>query len=277
LFYEIANKHRLDNPNSVAAHYLWGGVARVDDEYIAAYRFADGGRDWHGRTGRFVLMAAFVNAGEAAGKDLTPLLLLPEFERIVRVAPAERPVSPPVNLKLEIEPQQNDFLASQTFQRLKPEEIAALEDAGRRMKQMTANRRWRCTIRIGDQTPDVRFEELPPEASRMVPQPAPSAPPEIRTQRSPETLDAPATGHWKNRTRTLEKRIRRILRDRMFVAGMLAGVLIFLAGMLTGLLFAKSTYKLDRRPLQIQTHPGQAGSRVNEVPSDRSMESLNAP
>lgn len=105
-FYDIANKHRPSRPNLLAANHLWGGAARISDKYVAVYRFADGGLDCHDRTGRYVLMAAFASANETIGMDLTPLLLLPDFERIVRTARSERPVSPPANLDIELDARQ---------------------------------------------------------------------------------------------------------------------------------------------------------------------------
>lgn len=85
-FYDIANKHRPEHPNSLAPDHVWGGVARVNAEFMAAYRFVNGGRDGQGRPGRYVLIAAFAAATDAVGKDLTPLLQSHAFERVVSEA-----------------------------------------------------------------------------------------------------------------------------------------------------------------------------------------------
>ncbi|HMO83411.1 MAG TPA: hypothetical protein PKC18_00675 [Lacipirellulaceae bacterium] len=169
VFYE-ANEQRPEAPSALTTENVWGGVARIDDAYVAVYRFADGGRDRLGRPGRWVLVVAFVRISDAIGKDLLPLLNLPEFERIVRGAPHECPVVAPAMLEIELTHwpviEQTRYFKGLS-ERRGDLYLAHAAEAGQRMAMATANQWWRCTVRIHDSEQCVQFEELSQAAPRI--------------------------------------------------------------------------------------------------------------
>jgi len=73
---------KIKKPTDVArwsANELHGGLASVDSEWCAAYRFLDAGRDALGRQGRVFLIAGFFRSNELPQLDLRGILESPLF------------------------------------------------------------------------------------------------------------------------------------------------------------------------------------------------------
>lgn len=56
LYYDFASANRPDDPGTITASTIVGGFAQLTRDWICVYRFGNGGRDAHGRPGRFVIV-----------------------------------------------------------------------------------------------------------------------------------------------------------------------------------------------------------------------------
>lgn len=80
------------------------GAASLDGQWGCWYRFADGGRDTHDRSGRFVLFCAFLRRAEAARHDVFARLLEePVYCALCDSAIANCPVPAPATLALDFD------------------------------------------------------------------------------------------------------------------------------------------------------------------------------
>ena len=81
---------KIKKPTDVArwsANELHGGLASVDSEWCAAYRFLDAGRDALGRQGRVFLIAGFLRLNELPQFDLRQVLESPAFSMPLDLPP----------------------------------------------------------------------------------------------------------------------------------------------------------------------------------------------
>lgn len=101
LYYDFAKVLRPEDPNSLQMSDIVGGFL-CESGWIAAYRFGNGGRDRHGRPGRFVLVVTAVTTDTARDCNLQSLLTCPETEKILRQAAKECPVPPPAKLWVDL-------------------------------------------------------------------------------------------------------------------------------------------------------------------------------
>lgn len=100
-FYDVAGKRRPSNPKTLTPSKLNGGLSRMGAGWSVVYRFCDGGRDRHGRPGRFVIVCAWFITGEVAALGVSDLLCSPVFADVVAAAPTSCPIPSPSNLTIE--------------------------------------------------------------------------------------------------------------------------------------------------------------------------------
>jgi hypothetical protein len=103
-YYEHAAKHLPGGTATIAADSIVGGCASVGNEWLCWYRFVDGGRDKHGRPGRYVLLAAFVRRYDHSGYDWSGILESSLFLEIAKNAPVTCPIPEPGDLELDWTP-----------------------------------------------------------------------------------------------------------------------------------------------------------------------------
>lgn len=101
LYYDVAAKGIPADPSRLTDQALIGGIVQLTPQWICVWRFANGGRDTHGRPGRFVMFTAFVKRNEADGVDLTPLLTCKVANDVLGQALTGRPVPAPAVLECD--------------------------------------------------------------------------------------------------------------------------------------------------------------------------------
>jgi hypothetical protein len=151
LYYDAASKHLPPDPNRLLADEIWGGIAALDNDLVGVYRCFDGGRDRHGRPGRFVILATLLTIDEIHDKDLTPIFRC-EIARIVADrAPRECPLPEPPSLveDVELPPAKGDEDSIRSLLATEPFGFAGNDAIGlvsRAFHSLPAGRKWRCTI-----------------------------------------------------------------------------------------------------------------------------------
>ncbi len=199
LYYDIASSCRPNDPNRLEPSAVVGGFARLTPQWVFAYRFGNGGRDAHGRLGRFVMVVAAVRLDEARDNDLSLLLTCAPVVDVLNRAPLSRPVSAPAELEFEITaPGVNveSSLVARVIaeQRLELSGSNALAQAGSVCGSLPADRHWTCRVQVDGQGSAAVIEcpsapTVGDAASQHAVQPAASPP--IDRHRS--TIDRSAT------------------------------------------------------------------------------------
>lgn len=105
LYYDTASKVRPEQPNQLGIDTIIGGFANVTTDWKLVFRYGNGGRDIHGRPGRFVMIVAGVPLETARSVDLASLLTCQQFEDTLRLAPSSCPVPAPDQLEVSVEEQ----------------------------------------------------------------------------------------------------------------------------------------------------------------------------
>lgn len=152
LYYEAAARHLPPDPNRLGRDDLWGGMADLGDDVVGVYRCFDGGRDLHGRPGRFVILATLLAREDVAGRNATPVLRSNTAEWVTRRA-KECPVAEPPNLAEDVE------LPTATGEEEPGEDPLeltgpdAVERAGRIFGRLPSGEGWRCEIRRTSEIP----------------------------------------------------------------------------------------------------------------------------
>ncbi len=151
LYYEAAARHLPPDPNRLGPADIWGGMADLGSDVVGIYRCFDGGRDLHGRPGRFVILATLMAREDIVGKDVTAVLRSKAADWVSRRA-TECPVPEPPDLPEEIELPEavgEEAPGGDSLDFTGPD---AVERAGRVFGRLAAGEGWRCEIR---QTADV--------------------------------------------------------------------------------------------------------------------------
>ncbi len=87
VYYDYLVNVKPNNPNELGLSDFCGGFISLDS-WVMAYRFFNGGRDLHGRLGRFVILTAWIPRGEAYDKSLLTLLQGSDFQNLALNIPS---------------------------------------------------------------------------------------------------------------------------------------------------------------------------------------------
>ena len=101
LYYDVATSNRPDDPSQLVDSMVVGGFARLAADCIFVYRYGNGGRDAHGRAGRFVMAVAAVQPGHAFDGNLAAVMRCDSFTEALSKAAYLRPVPTPENLEID--------------------------------------------------------------------------------------------------------------------------------------------------------------------------------
>jgi len=235
LYYDIASSSRPENPNQIEPAHLIGGVAQLTPDWVAVFRFGNGGRDARGRPGRFVIVAGLIESKDAKGTDLVSLLTCEPFETVLNQARTTCPVPRPQELEILLVPSRPDSL-NEILQRGRSEfsGLGTLTTAGTLCAFLPINRKWVC-----------RVEQQAEVATAVLECPAPVSlsqsqkKPVVTNPRSPIEVGRPIPepcgkeNVWWPPNR------------RVFWPLVGAGLLVFCAGLGTGLLIQASVPKTE--------------------------------
>jgi hypothetical protein len=148
-YYDVAAACRPDS-TILARAIVAGGFARLNQEWSCAFRFGDGGRDAHGRGGRFLLLAAFVESRDAHA-DLSAVLQSTSFASLLATARSAHPVPEPPTLELQVPMSMGlpDPALLHRFDRdgiLRFHGPGAIADAGAVCAQLNGDCLWTCRV-----------------------------------------------------------------------------------------------------------------------------------
>ncbi|MHB1156041.1 MAG: hypothetical protein ACYC26_04290 [Phycisphaerales bacterium] len=157
LYYDFAVADRPQYPNEVDATSIIGGFVQVAPDWVFAYRFGNGGRDAHGRPGRFVMMVAATRSEDLANQDLSALLMCDPVTEALAKAPTSCPVPPPDALEVEIPTQAGlahpaSLQTVMTNGRLELSGPSAMQRAAAVCASLPSDRAWSCRIQLDERT-----------------------------------------------------------------------------------------------------------------------------
>lgn len=101
-YYDYAAAHRPQDLSRLSASSIAGGGVHIDGEWVLLYRFAHGGRDAHGRSGRWVLVVMAMKVAETRGQDISQVLACREVMEIISQVPSAAPIPLPPSLVIEV-------------------------------------------------------------------------------------------------------------------------------------------------------------------------------
>lgn len=249
LYYEVAAASRPKDPSLVSPATVIGGLAQLTAEWTCVYRFGNGGRDARGRPGRFVIFAALIPRGQAAGVDITPLLTCKVVADVLGQAPTKCPVPVPDALEMEFvgEPIRVDpviLAKAMREQRLEFTGPKALAEAGAICAGLPADIRWVCRV-CSDSEGIVATLECPKPPAKPEPGPLPTTMADHQPNRPAPAATGNAQPAAARRYRRLAKRALPII-----VAFALIGILYLVWP-------ARKTWPavVQTRPAVVQTKP----------------------
>lgn len=152
LYYEAAARHLPPDPDRLAPDDIWGGMADLGDDIVGIYRCFDGGRDLHGRPGRFVILATLLARVDVAGRDAMAVLRSNTAEWVARRA-TECPVPEPPSLAEDVELPAAIGEEEPSDDMLDLTGPDAIERAGRIFGRLPSGEGWRCEIRRTSEIP----------------------------------------------------------------------------------------------------------------------------
>ncbi|MDY0167762.1 MAG: hypothetical protein RBS80_14535 [Thermoguttaceae bacterium] len=131
---------------------IWGGVTRLEQQWLCMCRYYNGGRDLRGRPGRFLLAVALVAMSDVIGRDVLPLFRNETFEWIAKNA-AHCPLPEPPVLEQDIRLQLARPDPVQIARVLKELRVEYRGPDAARVATATAlalpdDRPWNCIVRI---------------------------------------------------------------------------------------------------------------------------------
>jgi hypothetical protein len=147
LYYDAASGNRPPDPNRLLPDDVWGGIAELGDDIVGVYRYFDGGRDLHGRPGRFVILATLLDSRDVRGRDLSVIFRSETARWAAQRAPMTCPLPAPPSLEEPIELPPvivDDDLTQERFEFVGHD---ALSRAGRVFGSLPSGMGWRCMIR----------------------------------------------------------------------------------------------------------------------------------
>lgn len=156
-YYEVVAPTLPQDSSRLRIDAIVGGIAQITPDWACVFRLGNGGRDAHGRPGRFVLLVAAVRSEEAADVNLAQLAVSDLFNRILSSATVCDPVPAPEDL----EPQLHLPVANQDCdlvnrllreRRIRLTGSNVLAQTGDLCASLSADLMWACRFWIG---PDV--------------------------------------------------------------------------------------------------------------------------
>ncbi|MBN2579386.1 MAG: hypothetical protein JXB10_10375 [Pirellulales bacterium] len=203
-YYDVAAAGIPEDPNQLTHQTVIGGIAQVTPSWACVWRFGNGGRDVHGRPGRFVLFAAFVAREETDGVDISSLLTCKVVNDILDQSLTACPVPLPAALECDIPLQQvrGDPIVLEKVLREGQLELTgkdAFVEAGVICANLPADRLWICRVRaetggisavIDCPIPNSKLGGYAPEDSKKIPEDSTisGSPPRIQKRKPHQSL-----------------------------------------------------------------------------------------
>ncbi len=177
LYYDIAVKSRPAAPNRLGDRKVVGGIAQLTPLWACAWRFANAGRDKHGRPEHFVMLAAFVVRDRVDGIDLTPILTCDIVNRILAQAPAVQPIPPSADLEFDLHVRATAMkhreVATVLERGITLSGEEAIAEAGAICAHLPVGRQWACRILGESDTVNIALTcidiETDPDAASRTP------------------------------------------------------------------------------------------------------------
>jgi hypothetical protein len=172
LYYDVAVANRPQDPSQLRDSSIIGGFAGFGTGHVFAYRFGNGGRDAHGRSGRFVIIVACMQADQAARSDLLSIITCPVVVELLTKATYSRPVPVPSELEIDVTERPSRVDPILVVKALRNERLelsgpeAAYQAAGV-CASLPADRQWWCRLRVDDQG-SLAIVECPPAGGKPV-------------------------------------------------------------------------------------------------------------
>lgn len=85
LYFDVLCKNLPERPNDLSRETVWGGAV-LWKEWRVVYRFFNGGRDLHGRPGRYVILTGWFKRNEEIDPAVLSFFRQPAFERLAGAA-----------------------------------------------------------------------------------------------------------------------------------------------------------------------------------------------
>ena len=203
-YYNVAAKCLPENPNEFGSNDLHGGCAGIDEMWCCWFRFLNGGRDQHGRAGRFVILCAFVRREDMIGRNWSGVLDSKPFTDWANQAPLPCPLPPSLSLEFDYAP---DPVLTPPELPAEGETVLdgpdAIQQGGALCSALAKTGTFhalferkkgvdRCTIMVAKE-PEPDLPPKPPEQGAA----------SLRTASSPAVVDAAATRPRKSRIKVL--------------------------------------------------------------------------
>ena len=175
LYYDIAAANRPEDPSQLSDSSIVGGFALLAADQMFAYRFGNGGRDTHGRPGRFVMVVAGLRLDQSNGSDLAAIMTCQAIAEVLTKAPYSCPIPAPAELEVDViaPPSRVDpVLVAKVVreERLELSGPEAMSQAAGVCVNLPADRKWKCSLRMDDQV-SIAVVECPRAVEKPVPLP----------------------------------------------------------------------------------------------------------
>jgi len=273
LYYDIASVNRPSDPNQLAPTSVIGGFASMSSGYVFVYRFGDGGRDAHGRPGRFVLLVAAVKTGQLRGEDLAEIITCPVFEELLALAPSHCPVPMPSKLEFIVDAPDShiDLMPLATVLMHGYLELSGADvvsQAAHICASLPLGREWQCHIRLEGDTSE----------AVMILSPANQLPVQASLASSEQSLTG--TGASKPIGIKAKRRFFRLTwnrrRTRIAMVALMGIIAMVVVLMKRQTVSETDTAPLGQRPIQLQPLP-KNGTDVNRVIGKHAGEDPKSP
>ena len=100
IYYDCLIKQKPERPENITGSDLFGGAVLLQD-WVVVYRFYNGGRDTHGRPGRYVILTGWIKRDEVENSAPSNVFSSELFEKLASV-PAPCPTPAPDSLDVDI-------------------------------------------------------------------------------------------------------------------------------------------------------------------------------